>query len=166
MSRLVPSRLTVVRAVLLVLGALLAAVVVPRFAPVEPDLLVPVIVAGGLCGGRTTGALLGLAAGWLTDLIPPGTGTFGLSALTYAAAGLLAGALHRHWRHSPALPALAVCAAALTVQGVSVIASAVEGRPIDLIAALLGVLATTAIGTAVVPALLHHEQRLVHRGRA
>ena len=61
MTLRLPSRLATVQALLLVLAALLAAVVLPRLGPVQPDLLVPFVVAGGLRGGRTTGLLLGLA---------------------------------------------------------------------------------------------------------
>jgi rod shape-determining protein MreD len=166
MSRLVPSRLTVVQAVLLVVAALLGAAIVPRFAPIEPDLVLPVVVAGGLRGGRSTGILLGLAAGWLIDVIPPGTGTFGLTALTYATAGLLAGTLHRSLRHSAVLPAVAVLGAALVVWGVRLLADLLAARPLDLSAATFSVLATTLLGALLAPALVHHQQRLIDRGRA
>ncbi|BDZ57430.1 hypothetical protein [Barrientosiimonas endolithica] len=47
MTLRLPSRLATVQAALLVLAALLAAVVLPRLGPVQPDLLVPFVVAGG-----------------------------------------------------------------------------------------------------------------------
>lgn len=166
MTRFVPSRLTVLQAALLVAAALLGAVVTPRFAPVQPDLLVPVLVAGGLRGGRSTGVLLGLVSGWVVDLIPPGTDAFGLTALTYAAAGALAGTLHRSWRHSPALPSVAVLGAALVVHAVHLLSDLLSARPVDLAGGALSVLATVVLGALLVPALVHHQQRLVDRGRA
>lgn len=166
MTLRLPSRLATVQALLLVLAALLAAVVLPRLGPVQPDLLVPFVVAGGLRGGRTTGLLLGLAAGWLVDLVPPGTGALGLSPLTYAGAGLVAGAAHRSSRHSAALPAVTVLAAAAVVLGVRLVVTLLDGRPLDLVGAGLSLLATTVIGAALVPPLVHHQRRLVHRGRA
>ena len=52
-------------------------------------LVLPVVVAGALLSGPSSGALLGLAAGWVVDLMPPGSQVLGSSALLYAAAGLV-----------------------------------------------------------------------------
>ena len=46
---------------------------------------------GRCCAARSPGAAVGLAAGWLLDLVPPGSTHLGVQALTYAAAGALAG---------------------------------------------------------------------------
>lgn len=162
----IPSRLTALQGGLLVVAALVGATLLPRFEPFVPDLVVPVVVAGALRGGRATGVLLGLCGGWLVDLMPPGTGTFGLTALTYAAAGFVVGSLQASRRHSPALPALAVVGAAALVHAVSLVADLLAARAIDLVSAGLSVLVTGVVGALLVPALVHHEQRLVQRGRA
>lgn len=166
MSRLIPSRLTALHGLLLVTAVLLGSTVLPRFAPFVPDLVLPVVVAGGLRGGRSTGVLLGLAGGWMVDLVPPGTGTVGLSALVYAAAGALAGSAHRALRHSPALPAITVLGGALVAHGAGVVHDLLQAQPLDLAGAGWGVLATTLIGALLVPPLVAHQQHLVKRGRS
>lgn len=161
-----PSRLWAVQALLLVCCALAAAVILPRLAPVTPDLLLVVVVAGALRAGTLTGSLLGLAAGLLSDLVPPTTLPAGLAMLAYAAAGGLAGTAHHHLRHSALLPGLAVAAAALVLQLFRLERRVVAGLAMDLVPALGTVLLTTLLGALLVPPLLRWEQGLVERGRA
>ena len=70
------------RAGVIVLAALLAVVAVPRLGPLAalgPDLVLPVVVAAALLGGPVRGALVGLGAGWVVDLCPPGTPVLGIA---------------------------------------------------------------------------------------
>ena len=82
------------RTVLALLLTLLAAVLVvtlrARGWPVVPDLVLLPVVALALSRGWLAGALLGLAAGWVVDLVPPGGDPLGLTPILYAVAGSLA----------------------------------------------------------------------------
>ncbi len=120
----------------LLLVAALAVVVLGRVVPLMPDLLAPVVVAAALIRGPVTGALVGLGAGWLLDLMPPGTPMLGSLALLYAAAGAVAGLSRRPgevslgWVAAAAVAAIAVVGAGRTAYAL------LGGAQVDL--ALLG----------------------------
>ena len=84
--------------VLAILAAVAAAAAPARQLTYAPDVLALIVVAAGLSGGSTRGALVGLLAGWITDLMPPGGVLLGAGALSYAAVGALAGRGHREGR--------------------------------------------------------------------
>lgn len=157
------SLLGLLRGALVVLTAALSAVVLPRLGPVGPDLVLLVVVAGALLGGPAKGALLGLGAGWVVDLMPPGTAALGVTALTYAAAGVAAGLWHRDSGRSASLPALATTAAAGTVAAVGILLAMTSGWPVPWAAAGWSLVLTTALGLAVVPLLIRAERGLVRR---
>jgi rod shape-determining protein MreD len=81
-------------AALLLLGILLQTTIVPdiRVQGVCPDLMLLATVCVGLVGGAEQGAVVGFAAGVLTDLFLPTT-PIGLSALAYCVTGFAVGAL-------------------------------------------------------------------------
>lgn len=83
---------------LALVAAALAAAARARHFPVTPDPIAVIVVAVGLIGGPSRAALVGLLAGWLSDLMPPGDVLVGGSALAYAAGGALAGRAHRDGR--------------------------------------------------------------------
>lgn len=157
------SLLSLLRAALVVLAAAISAVVLPRLASLGPDLVLIVVVAAALLGGPAKGALLGLGAGWVVDLMPPGGSTLGVAALTYAAAGAAAGLWHRDSGRSAVLPTLATLAAASTVAGVGILRAVASGWPIPWAAAGWSIVLTTTLGLAVVPMLIRAERGLVHR---
>lgn len=155
-----------VRAVLLVVAALVASSWPAGTA--RPDLVVLVVAAAALTRGPAAGVLVGLAGGWLLDLVPPGAAPAGASALVLAAAGALVGLLRPWTRLSPVVPwLLAVLAAAVPplVRGVAAAAGAGVARPLDLLSSWLW---TAAAAVLLVPALLALERRLapVEDGRA
>lgn len=152
-----------VRGVLLVLAALVT--VLPRLSTVSvlPDLVLPVVVAGALLSGPSRGALLGLAAGWLTDLVPPGSAVLGTAALTYAAAGLLAGAGRREGRAPWGWVAVVVTASAGVVEAARLLAALLAGVPVAWGVAGLHLVATAALGVVLVPAMVGAEQWLSSR---
>lgn len=162
---MIPQRLTVVRGLLLLVCALLGVTVLARHS-VPLDLLVLPVAAVALRAGSLPGALMGMTAGLLVDLFPPGTGVLGLSAFSYAAAGALLGFLHRSLRVSVLLPLLAVLAAELVVQLVRCALVVSTGIPVDLLTALWFVLLTGAVGALVVPVLIRMERGFVRRGMA
>ena len=58
---------------------------------VVPNLALLMVIAAGVVRGSDYGAGLGLVAGLLLDLVPPGSGTAGRWALALVAVGFLAG---------------------------------------------------------------------------
>jgi rod shape-determining protein MreD len=154
----------VVRALLL-----LAAVLLPSAWPVglaRPDLLLLVVAAAALLHGPTTGLLVGLAGGWLLDLVPPGAEPLGGSALTYAAAGALLGLGRRAVAASPVLPWLATAVAAaavLAVRGVAAAAGVGRAAPAELAWSWV---MTLLVAVLLLPVLLEVERRLTGRGWA
>ena len=77
--------LSLLRAALVVLAVTVSATALPRLGSFGPDLVLLVVVAAALLGGPAKGAILGLGAGWVIDLMPPAAATLGVAALTYAA---------------------------------------------------------------------------------
>ncbi len=137
---------------------LVAAVIVvtlrARGWPVVPHLVLLPVVALALSRGWLAGALLGLAAGWVVDLVPPGGDPLGLTPLLYALAGSLAGRGSRvgpvpvRWIAIVTLGAALVPAAGRLLQG------AWLGRQLDAVPTALGLLATVLAAVLVVPPLL------------
>lgn len=145
------------------LAAALLPTALPGGLPARPDLVLLVVLAVGLLHGPVTGALVGLAGGWILDLVPPGGEPLGASALVYLVAGMLAGAARRFATWSPLLPVLAAAAAAVLVQGIrGVVAAAGVGvaHPLDL---AWTVAMTVLVGIVLVPLLVAVERALLER---
>ena len=151
------------RALLLVLATVVTVLPTLSSVGVLPDLVLPVVVAGALLSGPSRGALLGLAAGWLTDLVPPGSAVLGTAALVYAAAGLLAGAGRREGHAPWGWVAVVVTASAGVVQALRLMAAVLSGEPVSWGVAGLDLAATAALGVVLVPALVGAEQWLSSR---
>jgi len=127
-----------VRGALLLLGAL-AMSVAPRSLPGPPDLVLVAVAGTALLRGPWAGAGMGLAGGWLLDVVPPGAEPMGASALTYAAVGALLGLSRRYVAASPVvLPLAPLAAVALAslgvvmVRGVATAAGITEAGLVDL----------------------------------
>ena len=148
---------------------LLAAVLLPSAWPAglaRPDLVLLVVAAAALLHRPSTGLLVGLAGGWLLDLVPPGAEPLGASALVYGAVGLLLG-LGRHLlAASPVLPWVATGLAAavvLAVRGVTAAAGVGLVVVTDL-AWSWGM--TLLVAVLLLPLLMGLERRLSARGWA
>ncbi|MGB3762500.1 MAG: hypothetical protein WA966_04695 [Ornithinimicrobium sp.] len=127
-----------VRFVLLLVAAV-AMSMFPLAVPGTPDLVLVVIAGTALMRGPWAGAAMGLAGGWMIDLVPPGAEPLGASALVYLAVGSLLGASRHVVATSPltlpVLPWVAVAAAALTllsVRGVAAAAGFGDAAGVDL----------------------------------
>ncbi len=129
-----------------------------------PDLVLPVIVAGALRTGASRGALLGLAGGWLVDLMPPGSSVLGSAALLYAAAGLLAGAGRREGETPFGWVAVVGAASAVLVTAGRLVVAALPGAAVEWPLTGLRLVLTVVLCAVLVPALVSLEQRL-DRGR-
>ena len=154
---------------LLVRGAVLVAAVLVvvtlgarDVAPV-PDLVLVLVVAWALFRGPAVGAAAGLLGGWVVDLVPPGAAVLGLHALTYAAAGALAG----RYRHAGPVGALRVAAVALlagvVVQGSEVVRALAVSAPVDVVDVAVGLLLTATVAAVVVPAVVGAERAVLRR---
>ena len=155
-----PGAASVVRVAGLLVGALVTAVLTARGTPAVPDLVLVVVVAAALGGGRLAGAATGLAGGWVLDLLPPAGSPLGAQALLYAVLGHLASRARRPGP-TPLLWVAAVTGgAALLGELVRLVAALATGSPTDPVAALLRVLATATAGLVLVPLLA----RLEHVG--
>jgi rod shape-determining protein MreD len=128
-----------------------------------PDLVLPVVVAGALLGGPSRGALLGLGAGWVVDLMPPGSPVLGSAALLYAVGGLVAGAGRREGETSMAWVAAVVLGAAAAVALGRAVLAVLSSAPVSLAEVALRLSLTVAVALVAVPALVRAERALVAR---
>lgn len=149
-------------------GALLAAVLLvvtlaARHVSPVPDLVLVLVVAWALLRGPLAGAAVGLGAGWLLDLVPPGSTHLGLLALTYAAAGALAGRARVEGPVPAGRVAVVALAASAVVEGVGVLAALAVGAPVALDDVALSCLLTATVAAVVVPLVVGVERGLVRR---
>ena len=150
----------------LLLAAVLVPVLFPSGMPGRPDLVLLVVAVAALVHGPWTGVLVGLAGGWLVDLVPPGGEPLGAAALSYAFAGMLVGLARRWAPWSPLVPWIAAVGGAAVIQAVrGLVAAAGVGvaHPVDL---LWSVAATALFALLLLPLLLGVERFMVSRGWA
>lgn len=153
-------RVRLTRGLALVALAIAAACLAARTQLLLPDLVLPVVVAGALVGGPARGALVGLTAGWLVDLVPPGAVVLGTGALTYAACGLLAGAGRREglasWRWVTVVGSLS--SVVLVLGGL--LTALASGAVVSFADSAVRVVLTALLCALVVPTLVRAEQHL------
>jgi rod shape-determining protein MreD len=149
---------------LLLVAAVLALTLMPAGMPGRPDLVVLVVAAAALMHGPVTGGLVGLAGGWLVDVVPPGGEPLGAGALSYALAGLLVGMARRWVPWSPLVPWVAAVGGAGAVQAIRGLTAA-AGVGVAHLSDLLWSLAATALfALLLLPLLIGVERLLVSRG--
>ena len=151
------------RGLLLLVAVLTTVTVVSRSPILLPDLALPVVVAAGLLVGPSRGALVGLAAGWLVDLVPPGSAVLGTSALLYAVAGLLAGAGRREGISPMGWLAAVSVGCAATLEGGRVLVALLSGAPVQGEASVARFVLSATCCAIVVPWLVRLEQWLGRR---
>lgn len=160
-----PSLTLTFRSVVLLLAAVTSVVLSARTQLALPDLVLPVVVAGALWVGPSRGAILGLAGGWLVDLMPPGSAVLGTAALLYAAAGLVAGAGRREGQTPFGWIASVGAAAAVVVTTGRLAVAALTGAPVQWPVVGAELLLTVVLCAVLVPVLVRCEQRLARSGR-
>ena len=160
----VPNLALTARGLLLLVTAVASVTLAARSQLALPDLVLPVVVAGALRTGASRGALLGLAGGWLVDLMPPGSAVLGTAALVYAGAGLLAGAGRREGETPFGWVAVVGAGCAVLVTTGRLVVAALSGAAVEwpLVGMRLGL--TVVLCQVLVPVLVSLEQRLA-RGR-
>ena len=135
-------------------GAVLVVGLRARGWSAVPELALLPVIAFGLSRGWPAGAALGLAAGWLVDLVPPGGDPLGLTPILYALAGALAGRASRVGPVPVRWVAIVVLgSAAVPIVG-RLLLGASQGQQLDLATAALTLASTTIAGIVLVPPLL------------
>jgi rod shape-determining protein MreD len=149
--------------VLLVVASVLSVSTWARDADALPDLVLPVVVAGALLAGPSSGALLGLGAGWLVDLVPPAAPVLGTNALLYAAAGLLAGAGRREGPAPWGWVAVVGIGASVVGTAGRIVVALLSGVAVAWSTIGLRMLLTSLLCAITVPGLVRLEQWLLRR---
>jgi len=152
-----------VRAALLLLGAVLGVTLAARHLSPLPDLVLVVVASAALRAGPRTGLLTGLVGGWLLDLLPPGSAVLGTQALLYAVCGLVVGALRRPGPVPVLWVALVIAGAAGALEVVRGALALAQGVPVDVASSALRIVATATVGLVVVPAVSAVERRSERR---
>ncbi|MEO7752888.1 MAG: rod shape-determining protein MreD [Terracoccus sp.] len=154
------------RTVYVIVAALLSATFLPRLGvPADrvPDLVLIGVAASAVLRGPVHGALLGLAAGWVVELVPPVGDPIGLTPLVLMAGGLLAGSFRRTSSNS-FLRALGALAAASVVVIAGRWAAAIVAEDGFAPTEGLGQLVATVVTALIVlPLLLAADGALVRR---
>lgn len=157
------SLLALLRALAVLAAALATVTLGARGINTLPDLVLPVVVAGALLSGPSRGALLGLGAGWVVDLMPPGSPVLGSAALLYAVGGLVAGAGRREGETPMAWVAAVVVGAAAAVALGRAALAVLSSAPVSPGEVALRLALTVAVALVAVPALVRAEHALVRR---
>ena len=160
------SLLGLLRTVAVLLAAVAVATVLPRFgvpARFRPDLVILLVAASAVVRGPAHGALVGLAAGWVVDLVPPGGSPLGLTGLLYAVAGATAGLSHRGASRSMAGALLGLATATVVVEFGGVGLAILGDGTVDVTAAATRTLTTLVVGLAALPAVLGVDRALTRR---
>ncbi|MGB7818093.1 MAG: rod shape-determining protein MreD [Ornithinibacter sp.] len=149
---------------LALLGAVLAVVSLgARHLAPAPDLVLVLVVAWALLRGPVVGAAVGLGAGWLLDVVPPGSPGLGLQALVYAGAGALAGRARVEGPIAAPRVAAVALAASVVVEAVDVLRALAVSAPVDLVGVVVSCLLTATLAALVVPLIVGAERALARR---
>jgi hypothetical protein len=161
-----PTLLGVLRTAYVLVAALVAATVLPRFGVAPqwvPDLVLVGVVATAVLRGPVHGALVGLLAGWVAELMPPAGTPLGLTPLVIMVAGLVSGLFQRPSSRSRLrAPAALLAAAGVVLVGRLASAVLAEGS-VDLGDGAWRLTSTVAVGVLLLPVLLAIDQSLVRR---
>ena len=154
------------RTAYVVVAALLSATLLPRLGVPEewvPDLVLIGVVATAVLRGPVHGALVGLVAGWVVELVPPVGSPLGLTPLVMMLGGLVGGLFHRVSSRTPGRALLALAAAGVFVLlGRSASAIVAEGS-VSVTEGLGRLASTVAVGLLALPVLLAVDRALVRR---
>lgn len=152
-----------VRAALLLLGAVLGVTLAARHLAPLPDLVLVVVTSAALRAGPRAGLVTGLAGGWLLDLLPPGSAVLGTQALLYAGCGLVVGLARRPGPVPMGWVVVVLAGACGGLELVRGLLALAQGVPVDVVASGLRVVATATVGLVVVPLVGTVETRAERR---
>ena len=160
------SMLGLLRAAYTIVAALVVTSLLPRLGVPSrfvPDLVLIGVVATAVIRGPVHGALVGLAAGWVVELMPPVAMPLGLAALTMMLAGIVAGSFRRSSARSVLRPLAALAVAATVVLAGEGATAVVAGGSVDLTAAVTAFGLTVGVGLALLPFMVVVDRALVRR---
>lgn len=140
-----------VRAALLLVGAVLGVTLAARHLAPLPDLVLVVVASAALRSGPRAGLVTGLVGGWLLDLLPPGSAVLGTQALLYAVCGLLLGLARRPGPVALVWVVAVIAAAGVGLELVRSLLALAQGVPVGVGSSLGRVVATATVGLVVVP---------------
>jgi rod shape-determining protein MreD len=154
------------RTAYVVVAALLSATLLPRLGvPQEwvPDLVIIGVVATAVLRGPVHGALVGLLAGWVVELVPPVGSPLGLTPLVMMLSGLVGGLFQRVSSRTVGRAVVALTASALVLLlGHTVSTIAAEGS-VSATDGLARLASTVGVGVLALPVLLALDRALVRR---
>ncbi|KGN41417.1 rod shape-determining protein MreD [Knoellia aerolata] len=151
------------RAALLLVGAVLGVTLAARHLAPLPDLVLVVVASAALRSGPRGGLVTGLVGGWLLDLLPPGSAVLGTQALLYAVCGLLVGLARRPGPVSLVWVVAVIAAAAGGLEVVRALLALAQGVPVGVGSSLGRVAATATVGLLLVPVVGRLERRSERR---
>jgi rod shape-determining protein MreD len=161
-----PTLLGLGRAVYVLAAALASATLLPRLGvPAQwvPDLVLIGVVATAVLRGPVHGAIAGLLAGWVVELVPPVGSPLGLTPLAMMVAGAVAGLFHQVSSRSTLRPSVALLAAGSVVLVVRFASAVVAEGSIDPMDVFGRLASTVAVGLVALPAFLAADRALVRR---
>jgi rod shape-determining protein MreD len=161
-----PTLLGVLRAGYVAVAALVAATVLPGLGVPGawvPDLVLIGVATTAVLRGPVHGALVGLAAGWAVQLVPPVSTPLGLVPLVTAVGGLVAGLFSSPASRSGLRPLAALAASAAVVGLVRAVMALVAERGVDVLGSAARLASTVAVGLVAVPVLIALDRALVRR---
>ncbi|HKX68097.1 MAG TPA: rod shape-determining protein MreD [Intrasporangium sp.] len=160
------SMLGLLRAAYTIVAALVVTTLLPRLGVPSrfvPDLVLIGVVATAVIRGPVHGALVGLAAGWVVELMPPVAMPLGLAALTMMLAGIVAGSFRRSSARSVLRPLAALAVAATVVLAGEGATAVVAGGSVDLTASFTALGLTVGVALALLPFMVVVDRALVRR---
>ncbi|MGW5241345.1 rod shape-determining protein MreD [Monashia sp. NPDC004114] len=161
-----PTLLGLTRTAYVLVAALASATLLPRLgvpARWVPDLVLVGVVATAVLRGPVHGALVGLVAGWVVELVPPVGSPLGLTPLVLMAGGAVAGLFRQVSSRSTSRPVIALLAAGVVVLAVRLASAIIAGGSVDLADGLGRLGSTIAVGLLAIPAFLAVDRALVRR---
>ncbi len=147
------------RGAAIVVGAVLVVTLAARQVGLVPDLLAVVVAVIALREGVWGGAVAGMAAGWVLDLLPPGATLLGLSALSYAVAGAVVGRFARIGPVSRLVLSAQAVLACIVVDAVTVVVALARGGALDTGALAGRWLMTATVALLLGPAMVRLDSR-------
>jgi rod shape-determining protein MreD len=161
-----PTLLGLLRTAYVLVAALLVATLLPRLGVPPrwvPDLVLVGVVATAVLRGPVHGALVGLLAGWVVELVPPVGSPLGLTAFVMMVAGFVAGFFRRTSSRSRLRAPLALLVAGVVVLAGRLAAAVVGDGSVELVEGLWRLGVTVALGALLLPAFLALDRALVRR---
>jgi len=160
------SLLGLARAAYVVVAALVTATLLPRLGvPAQwvPDLVLVGVVASAVLRGPVHGAVVGLLAGWVVELVPPVGSPLGLTPLVMMAGGCVAGIFRRSSSQSVLRAPVALLAAGAVVLAARFVSAVLAEGSFEAAEGLGRLGSTVAVGVLALPVVLAVDRALVRR---